>query len=204
YATTAAKKENELRSSQVHSRADNEQNPQQGKRKAHLGWLGERQANDPRKTRKTFATGYRGGRSLGVVPLYYLFLGEGPKEPNAASFQNIEANYHFYAPIGILPLDRNLRRHQPALAKSLQYQQGFFQGQALEGRPPDRDLRCGGDQAGTSEEITADEWDNYIRFWNDPKNLARAAQNRQNRQKSVVISQTGITVVGSAPFEMRW
>ncbi|GKA53631.1 F-box domain containing protein [Tanacetum coccineum] len=41
------------------------------------------------------------------------------------------------------------------------------------------------------EEITADEWDNYIRFWNDPKNLARAAQNRQNRQKNVVISRQG-------------
>ncbi|GJY15902.1 putative reverse transcriptase domain, ribonuclease H-like domain, aspartic peptidase domain protein [Tanacetum coccineum] len=35
------------------------------------------------------------------------------------------------------------------------------------------------------EEITADEWDKYIRFWNDPKNLARAAQNRKNRQKSM-------------------
>ncbi|GJT45228.1 transposon ty3-I gag-pol polyprotein [Tanacetum coccineum] len=34
------------------------------------------------------------------------------------------------------------------------------------------------------EEITAAEWDKYIKFWNDPKNLARAAQNRLNRQKS--------------------
>ncbi|GJX53195.1 hypothetical protein Tco_0281564 [Tanacetum coccineum] len=41
------------------------------------------------------------------------------------------------------------------------------------------------------EEITAAEWDKYIKFWNDPKNLARAAQNRLNRQKSVVISRQG-------------
>ncbi|GJS58353.1 hypothetical protein Tco_0653137 [Tanacetum coccineum] len=41
------------------------------------------------------------------------------------------------------------------------------------------------------EEITAAEWDKYIQFWNDPKNLARAAQNRQNWQKSVVISRQG-------------
>ncbi|GJS77398.1 F-box domain containing protein [Tanacetum coccineum] len=41
------------------------------------------------------------------------------------------------------------------------------------------------------EEITAAEWDKYIQFWNDPKNLARAAQNRLNRQKSVVISRQG-------------
>ena len=42
------------------------------------------------------------------------------------------------------------------------------------------------------EEIkTADEWDKYIQFWNDPKNLARAAQNRLNRQKNLVISRQG-------------
>ncbi|GJW83845.1 F-box domain containing protein [Tanacetum coccineum] len=41
------------------------------------------------------------------------------------------------------------------------------------------------------EEITAAEWDKYIKFWNDPKNLARAAQNRLNRQKSVVTSRQG-------------
>ncbi|GJW43533.1 hypothetical protein Tco_0072332 [Tanacetum coccineum] len=35
------------------------------------------------------------------------------------------------------------------------------------------------------------EWDKYIQFWNDPKNLARAAQNQLNRQKSVVISRQG-------------
>ncbi|GKF32565.1 F-box domain containing protein, partial [Tanacetum coccineum] len=35
------------------------------------------------------------------------------------------------------------------------------------------------------------EWDKYIKFWNDPKNLARAAQNQLNRQKSAVISRQG-------------
>ncbi|GJS61939.1 hypothetical protein Tco_0656723 [Tanacetum coccineum] len=39
------------------------------------------------------------------------------------------------------------------------------------------------------EEITTAEWDKYIQFWNDPKNLARAAQNRLNQQKSVVTSR---------------
>nr|GEZ50530.1 hypothetical protein [Tanacetum cinerariifolium] len=34
------------------------------------------------------------------------------------------------------------------------------------------------------ENITASEWDTYIEFWNDPRNIARAAQNRQNRAKS--------------------
>ncbi|GJR47236.1 F-box domain containing protein [Tanacetum coccineum] len=41
------------------------------------------------------------------------------------------------------------------------------------------------------EDITAEEWDKYIQFWNDPRNIARAAQNRQNRAKSTVISRQG-------------
>nr|GEV67997.1 F-box domain, leucine-rich repeat domain, L domain-like protein [Tanacetum cinerariifolium] len=34
------------------------------------------------------------------------------------------------------------------------------------------------------ENITASEWDKYIEFRNDPRNIARVAQNRQNRAKS--------------------
>ncbi|GJZ18803.1 hypothetical protein Tco_0555393 [Tanacetum coccineum] len=34
------------------------------------------------------------------------------------------------------------------------------------------------------EDITTEEWDKYIQFWNDPRNIARAAQNWQNRAKS--------------------
>nr|GFB58787.1 hypothetical protein [Tanacetum cinerariifolium] len=41
------------------------------------------------------------------------------------------------------------------------------------------------------ENITASEWDKYIKFWNDPRNIVRAAQNRQNRAKSTVISRQG-------------
>nr|GFB78634.1 hypothetical protein [Tanacetum cinerariifolium] len=41
------------------------------------------------------------------------------------------------------------------------------------------------------ENITASEWDKYIEFWNDPRNIARAAQNRKNRVKSTVISRQG-------------
>nr|GFC12241.1 hypothetical protein [Tanacetum cinerariifolium] len=37
------------------------------------------------------------------------------------------------------------------------------------------------------ENITAGEWDKYIEFWNDPRNIARAAKNRQNRANSTVI-----------------
>ncbi|GJS24443.1 F-box domain containing protein [Tanacetum coccineum] len=53
------------------------------------------------------------------------------------------------------------------------------------------------------EEITAAEWDKYIKFWNDPKNLARAAQNRLNRQKSVVTSRQGSRSLARLRDEMR-
>ncbi|GJT58061.1 hypothetical protein Tco_0993115 [Tanacetum coccineum] len=66
---------------------------------------------------------------LMTVPLYYPSWEKVPKERKVALISNIEAAH------GIPPLVRHLRRHQHALAKSLKHQQGFFQGQALEGRP---------------------------------------------------------------------
>nr|GEY90104.1 F-box domain, leucine-rich repeat domain, L domain-like protein [Tanacetum cinerariifolium] len=39
--------------------------------------------------------------------------------------------------------------------------------------------------------ITVSEWDKYIEIWNDPRNIARAAQNWQNQAKSTVISRQG-------------
>nr|GEX78191.1 F-box domain, leucine-rich repeat domain, L domain-like protein [Tanacetum cinerariifolium] len=53
------------------------------------------------------------------------------------------------------------------------------------------------------ENITASEWDKYIEFWNDPKNIARAAQNRQNRAKSTVISRQGSRSLARLQDEME-
>ncbi|GJU47309.1 F-box domain containing protein [Tanacetum coccineum] len=53
------------------------------------------------------------------------------------------------------------------------------------------------------EFITAEEWDKYIQFWNDPRNIARAAQNRQNRAKSTVISRQGSRSLARLRDEMR-
>nr|GEZ08523.1 hypothetical protein [Tanacetum cinerariifolium] len=41
------------------------------------------------------------------------------------------------------------------------------------------------------ENITPADWDAQIAFWNDPKNQARSAQNRQNRAKSTVVCRQG-------------
>nr|GEY29827.1 zinc knuckle CX2CX4HX4C [Tanacetum cinerariifolium] len=54
-----------------------------------------------------------------------------------------------------------------------------------------------------SEAITVKEWDKYIQFWNDPMNIARAAQNRQNRAKSTVISRQGTRSLARRRDEME-
>ncbi|GJX79796.1 zinc finger, PHD-type containing protein [Tanacetum coccineum] len=43
---------------------------------------------------------------------------------------------------------------------------------------------------GRPANISAADWDAQIAFWNDPKNLARCAQNRKNQAKSTVSSAT--------------
>nr|GEZ24142.1 hypothetical protein [Tanacetum cinerariifolium] len=37
------------------------------------------------------------------------------------------------------------------------------------------------------ENITASEWDKYIQFWNDPRNIARVAQNRGVKQRGHIL-----------------
>nr|GFD16613.1 hypothetical protein [Tanacetum cinerariifolium] len=39
--------------------------------------------------------------------------------------------------------------------------------------------------------ISEADWDAQLAFWNDLKNLARAAQNKQNRAKSKVVCRQG-------------
>ncbi|GKB39045.1 hypothetical protein Tco_0883987 [Tanacetum coccineum] len=41
------------------------------------------------------------------------------------------------------------------------------------------------------ENVTLADWDAQLTFWNDPRNQARAAQNRQNRSKSTVVCRQG-------------
>nr|GEX87110.1 hypothetical protein [Tanacetum cinerariifolium] len=53
------------------------------------------------------------------------------------------------------------------------------------------------------ENITASEWDKYIQFWSDPRNIDRAAQNRQNQAKSTVISRQGSRSLARLRDEMR-
>ncbi|GJU95639.1 retrotransposon protein, putative, ty3-gypsy subclass [Tanacetum coccineum] len=52
---------------------------------------------------------------------------------------------------------------------------------------------------GRPESITPADWDAQIAFWNDPRNQARAAQNRQNRAKSTDVLPQRIPINKFAP-----
>nr|GEU79471.1 F-box domain, leucine-rich repeat domain, L domain-like protein [Tanacetum cinerariifolium] len=52
------------------------------------------------------------------------------------------------------------------------------------------------------QDITTEEWDKYIQFWNDPRNIARAAQNQQNRAKSTAYLDRDPGRL--LAIEMRW
>nr|GEZ42980.1 hypothetical protein [Tanacetum cinerariifolium] len=51
------------------------------------------------------------------------------------------------------------------------------------------DLEC--IRRGRPSHISEADWDEQLAFWNDPKNLSRTAQNKQNRAKSKVVSRQG-------------
>ncbi|GJY65477.1 hypothetical protein Tco_0467715 [Tanacetum coccineum] len=53
------------------------------------------------------------------------------------------------------------------------------------------DVRHGKHQAAKSREHYPADWDTQLAFWNDPRNLARDAQNCQNRAKSMVVCRQG-------------
>nr|GFB14133.1 hypothetical protein [Tanacetum cinerariifolium] len=44
---------------------------------------------------------------------------------------------------------------------------------------------------GRPSHISKADWDAQLAFWSDPKNFARAAQNKQNRAKSKVVCRKG-------------
>ncbi|GJZ94812.1 hypothetical protein Tco_0667015 [Tanacetum coccineum] len=98
----------------------------------------------------------------------------------------------------------NQRQQPAALAKSVHYhkvscsrpQQGVI-------GPHDRTYDVEKIRRARPEDITAEEWDKYIQFWNDPRNIARAAQNRQNRAKSTVISRQGSRSLARLRDEMK-
>ncbi|GJX85082.1 F-box domain containing protein [Tanacetum coccineum] len=137
------------------------------------------------------------------VPLYYPSWEKVPKERKAALISNIGTLFdlrpHMESPRWT-DIYEGINMH---LQKAYNTNKASFKAKHWRVDPQTGTYDVEAIRQGRPEEITADEWDKYIRFWNDPKNLARAAQNRQNRQKSVVISRQGSRSLARLRDEMR-
>nr|GEX96871.1 hypothetical protein [Tanacetum cinerariifolium] len=117
-----------------------------GKQKANLGGRAAGKLNTRDKTRNLSLkeiTNTKGPVSI-RFELHDKQTFMPPSEHAAHWSSYIEEAAH-----GTPRLERDPRRHPAALVKSVQYQQGCFQGPALGYRPHDHDLQCGEDQAGT-------------------------------------------------------
>ncbi|GKA76577.1 hypothetical protein Tco_0783038 [Tanacetum coccineum] len=101
------------------------------------------------------------GEVIRGVPLYYPSWLKVPKERKAALITDI--------------------RH---LQKAYNTNKATFKAQHWVIDPTIRTYDVEKIRRARPEDITAEEWEKYIKFWNDPMNIARAAQNWKNRAKS--------------------
>ncbi|GJW64780.1 F-box domain containing protein [Tanacetum coccineum] len=129
------------------------------------------------------------GRRQRSVPLYYPSWEKVPKERKAAIISEIGTE-----------ISEGINMH---LQKSYNTNKASFKAKYWKAYLTTRSYDVEAIRRARPEEITAAEWDKYIKFWNDPKNLARAAQNRLNRQKSVVTSRQGSRSLARLRDEMR-
>ncbi|GJW73485.1 F-box domain containing protein [Tanacetum coccineum] len=140
------------------------------------------------------------GEVIRSVPLYYPSWEKVPKERKAALISNIGTLFdlrpHMESPRWT-DIYEGINMH---LQKAYNTNKASFKAKHWRVDPQTGTYDVEAIRQARPEEITADEWDKYIRFWNDPKNLARAAQ---NRQKSVVISRQGSRSLARLRDKMR-
>ncbi|GKB96266.1 F-box domain containing protein [Tanacetum coccineum] len=130
---------------------------------------------------------------VGHDPVFDLRLGGGPQNPVPLDRDYEASTFHCSKYEGI-------NQH---LQKAYNTNKASFKAKHWNADPTTGTYDVEAIRRARPEEITAAEWDKYIQFWNDPKNLARAAQNRLNRQKSVVISRQGSRSLARLRDEMR-
>ncbi|GJX07400.1 F-box domain containing protein [Tanacetum coccineum] len=143
------------------------------------------------------------GEVVRSVPLYYPSWEKVPKEQKAAIISNIGTLFDLRPHMESSRWTEIYEGINQHLQKAYNTNKASFKAKHWKVDPQTGTYDVEAIRRARPEEITADEWDNYIRFWNDPKNLARAAQNRQNRQKSVVISRQGSRSLARLRDEME-
>ncbi|GJS28887.1 hypothetical protein Tco_0489507 [Tanacetum coccineum] len=137
------------------------------------------------------------------VPLYYPSWLKVLKEQKAVLIIEIGTQFdlrpHMESPHWT-EIDAGIKQH---LQKAYNTNKAAFKAQHWRIDPQTRTYNMEKIKRARPEAITAEEWDKYIQFWNDPRNIARAAQNRQNRAKSTVISRQGSRSLARLRDEMR-
>nr|GFA17855.1 F-box domain, leucine-rich repeat domain, L domain-like protein [Tanacetum cinerariifolium] len=137
------------------------------------------------------------GEVIRGVPLYYPSWLKVPKERNAALITDIRTQFDLRPNMESpdwTEINVGIQQH---LQKAYNTNKAAFKAQHWVIDPTTGTYNVEKIRRERPENITASEWDKYIEFWNDPRNIARAAQNWQNRKKEHGHISTGI------PEEMR-
>ncbi|GKD54106.1 F-box domain containing protein [Tanacetum coccineum] len=143
------------------------------------------------------------GEVVRSVPLYYPSWEKVPKERKAAIISEIGTLFDLRPHMDSSRWTEIYEGINQHLQKAYNTNKASFKAKHWNADPTTGTYDVEAIRRARPEEITAAEWDKYIQFWNDPKNLARAAQNRLNRQKSVVISRQGSRSLARLRDEMR-
>ncbi|GJW23143.1 hypothetical protein Tco_0033765 [Tanacetum coccineum] len=125
------------------------------------------------------------GEVVRSVPLYYPSWEKVPKERKAAIISEIGTLFDLRPHMESSRWTEIYEGINMHLQKAYNTNKASFKAKHWKADPTTGSYDVEAIRRARPEEITAAEWDKYIKFWNDPKNLARAAQNRLNRQKSV-------------------
>ncbi|GJS49260.1 F-box domain containing protein [Tanacetum coccineum] len=164
--------------------------------------LGDKQTLNPLGPHAAHWSNYI-GEVVRSVPLYYPSWEKVPKERKAAIISEIGTLFDLRPHMDSSRWTEIYEGINMHLQKAYNTNKASFKAKHWKADPTTGTYDVEAIRRARPEEITAAEWDKYIKFWNDPKNLARAAQNRLNRQKSVVTSRQGSRSLARLRDEMR-
>nr|GFA50796.1 hypothetical protein [Tanacetum cinerariifolium] len=122
------------------------------------------------------------GEVIRGVPLYYPSWLKVPKERKAALITDIGAQFDLRPHMESLDWTEISAGIQQHLQKAYNTNKAAFKAQHWVIDPTTGTYNVKKIRRERPENITASEWDKYFQFWNDPRNIARAAQNRGRPQ----------------------
>nr|GEY67583.1 hypothetical protein [Tanacetum cinerariifolium] len=142
------------------------------------------------------------GEVIRGVPLYYPSWLKFPKERKAALITDIGTQFDLRPHIESFDwteINADIQQH---LQKAYNTNKAAFKARHWVIDPTTGTYNVEKIRRERPENVTASEWDKYIEFWNYPRKIAQATQNRQNQAKSTVISRQGFRSLARLQDEM--